>query len=230
MFSQVFLAATPRELEIFRPERAAYMACHFSAGGKGLSNLPGELPPGSILLLDDSMPVDGHCAETVAKELTELIKKHQIQAVLLDFQRQICGKSHQMVSEICRALPCPVAAPPGYAPKGAPVFLPPPPVNKPLAAYLQPWRKRGIYLEIAPQTTRFTITKEGCRVYPMPWAPFLPLQEPGLHCHYREAREAETVVFTLTRTLEDLDALSREGYALGITAAIGLYWELTGGK
>ena len=36
------------------PGRLAYMACHFSPGGQGLSNVPELLPSGAILILDDS--------------------------------------------------------------------------------------------------------------------------------------------------------------------------------
>jgi hypothetical protein len=55
------------------PERIAWMACHFSAYGKGISNMPTSLPPGAALILNDRMPPFGHDPATVAKELIQTI-------------------------------------------------------------------------------------------------------------------------------------------------------------
>ena len=60
MLSGVFLAVNGQELAHSSPKRAAYMALHFSAYGKGLSNIPNALPPECILLLDDSTPPQQH--------------------------------------------------------------------------------------------------------------------------------------------------------------------------
>ena len=227
MFSQVFLAVTHREMKTFCPERTAYMACHFSAGGMGLSNLPQWLPAGSILLLDDSMPVQGHNAETVAQQLKGLVDNFALQAVLLDFQKPWAEETAVMVSAILQAIPCPVAVPPGYAKvQNCPVFLPPPPVNKALGTYLQPWLKRGVFLEIARETVQFTVTKDGCAVCPIPLEETLPMTDDRAHCHYRVENSPGKMVFTLTRTREDLAALSREAYDLGVLGTVGLYQEL----
>lgn len=229
MFSQVFLGVTGREMERFHPKKVAYMACHFSSGGTGLSNLPQQLPEGSVLLVDDSMPVQGHDPETVAGQLTELVNRFSPRAVLLDFQRPQSKETDGMFAAISEALPCPVAATPVYAiGRDCPVFLPPVAVNKPLEPYLRPWLKRGVFLEIAPETARFTVTKEGCISCPAPWENSLPAEVKRLHCHYREEAFPGKVVFTVTRTREDLGNLCREGYDLGIWGAVGLYRELVG--
>lgn len=231
MFSQVFLAVTHREIETFCPEKAAYMACHFSAGGKGLSNLPQYLTPGSILLLDDSMPVQGHDKETVVKQIQELAEHFAPKAVLLDFQRPRTEESDAMVSAILQAAPCPVAPPPVYAAaRNCPVFLPPPAVNKPLDAHLQPWLARGIFLEIAPETVQFTITNDGCITQPVSWEETLPMDNKRSHCHYRKEEFPEKVVVTVTRSLDDLAALSKEAYDMGVLGTVGLYQELVGNR
>ena len=142
MFSRVFLAVTGREPETVRPKRTAYMACHFSAGGAGLSNMPRSLPEDSLLLLDDSMPVQGHNPETVVKQLNELVNKFSVRAVLLDFQRPPTEEAQKMVSAIAQGCSCTAAVTPAYVKKGFPVFLPPPPANKSLKEYLKPWSKR----------------------------------------------------------------------------------------
>ena len=52
MFSDVFMAITPQDMYRFAPKRTAYMACHFSPGGLGLSNIPYALPPDSLILIE----------------------------------------------------------------------------------------------------------------------------------------------------------------------------------
>lgn len=226
MFSRVFLAVTARELETVRPKRTAYMACHFSPGGSGLSNLPDALPEGSILLLDDSMPVQGHDSGTVVNQLNELITKFYIRAVLLDFQRPPTQESRKMVSAILQNCSSTVAVTPAYGKEGFPVFLPPPPANKSLKEYLKPWAKNGVFLELAMEGLEITVTKEGSRfsnIYPT--AP-LPLEDTRLHCHYGVRVCLGRAVFTLSRSREDLAALIREAESLGVIATVALYEEL----
>ena len=74
MFSDVFLAQTGWEINQHPTDKAAYLACHFSSYGKGLSNFPEALPSGSILLLDDSMPPNGHDSRIVEAELKEKVE------------------------------------------------------------------------------------------------------------------------------------------------------------
>ena len=53
-----FLAMTAAETRNHSvlPPKIAWMACHFSPYGLGLSNLPQRLPPHALLLLDDITP------------------------------------------------------------------------------------------------------------------------------------------------------------------------------
>ena len=224
MFSQVFLAVTARELEAVRPKRTAYMACHFSAGGSGLSNLPQSLPEGSILLLDDSTPVQGHDPETVVKQLNELASTLSLRAVLLDFQRPTAAESQKMAAYILENCKCTAAVTPAYAKVGFPVFLPPPPVNKSLKEYLKPWNK--VYLELYAEGLEITVTKEGSRFSPISSASPLPLADKRLHCHYGVTVFPGKAVFTLSRSREDLSALARESEELGVLGVVGLYREL----
>ena len=72
-----YLAMTGAEMAgnaVF-PDYAAWMACHFSPGGKGLSNLPKGLPPGSLLILDDSTPIQDHDPERIAAELGSCMER-----------------------------------------------------------------------------------------------------------------------------------------------------------
>lgn len=227
MFSQVFLAVTPREMEAFRPARTAYMACHFSAGGAGLSNMPQALSQDSILLLDDSMPVQGHDPEVVTRQLNELVRKFSVRAVLLDFQREKTNETSAMAAAILQSCPCTVAVTAAYAKAGdCSVFLPPPPVNRPLTEHLRPWLKKGVFLEIAPECLQITVTEKGCSAVSAPSVRNLPLASSRLHCHYNVEVFPEKAVFTLSRTREDLVTLARQAYEVGVLGAVGLYQEL----
>lgn len=229
MFSNVFLAMTGGELEEFTPKKAAYLACHFSPCGKGLSNLPQNLPEESLLLLDDSMPPNGHDPNTVISTLKELADQFSIKAVLLDFQNEKAKETECMASAILQALPCPVAVTEVYARDlGCPVFLSPPPANRSLRRHLAPWLQQGVFLEIAPEHLEITVTEHGsvCRSLPMNTPQNLPLTDSRLHCHYSVSVSKDQAVFTLERTKEDLSALVQEAYQTGVLGAVGLYQEL----
>lgn len=222
MFSRVFLAVSGRESEF--PKRTAYMACHFSPGGSGLSNMPRFLPEGSILLLDDSMPVQGHDPSIVVQQLKEVVDRFSVWAVLLDFQRPPTEESSKMVAAILENASCIVAVTPAYAKEDSTVFLPPPPANKYLAEYLKPWKR--VFLELALEGLEITVTKDGSRfsaVYPT--SP-LSLEDKRLHCHYSVKVFPGKAVFTLNRTREDLADLAKEAEKLGVLGMVGLYQEL----
>lgn len=229
MFSKVYLAQTSREMEEYLPERAAYMACHFSPYSAGLSNIPQKIPENSILLLDDSMPIQGHDPNIVNEQLIDLINRFSVGAVLLDFQREQTEDASNMVSALVQALSCPVAVTKAYTKEqGCPVFLPPPPVDMSLQAYLAPWLRQGVYLEIAPDTLQITVTSEGSKTTFLPFgtAPTVPLEDKKLHYHYNVEVFPKKAVFTLQRTGEDLAALAEEAYRLGAHGVVGLYQEL----
>lgn len=227
MFSDVFMAVTSQEMHRFAPKRTAYMACHFSPGGLGLSNLPCSLPPDSLLLIDDSMQVTHHDTGLVTRQLQDLVNRFAPEAILLDFQGEYSESTENMASCILQALPCPVAVTERYAKAlHCPVFLSPPPVNKALSDYLSPWREQDIYLELGSEAAQFTVTEKGCSAMSLPNVHNLPLEDTRLHCHYSVAVKDDRAVFTISRTREDLAALATEAYGLGVKAVVGLYQEL----
>lgn len=209
------------------PEHPAYMACHFSPGGKGLSNLPTFLPPGAMLILDDSTPMDGHDPALISQQLSHVITAHRCQALLLDFQRQNIPEQAELAKLLCKALPCPVGVSECYA-RGlsCPVFLPPVPPDKPLSDCLTPWQGREIWLEAALDGLTLTLTETGCSAEPLWDLPEKGLADEKLHCHYAIETTADAAIFRLWRTRDDLDSLLAEAKPLGITQAIGLWQEL----
>ena len=203
------------------------MACHFSPGGLGLSNIPCALPPDSLILIDDSMPVQGHDPKTVISQLNEMIRSFSVKAVLLDFQRVSSEESREMAQAISAGCVCPVAVTPAYAHiNGCHIFLPPVAVNMALPDYLKPWQGRGIYLEIAAERVLITVTETGSKTRPDFQDAPLPLADARLHCHYNVSVFPEKAEFTLTRTPEDLAALTQEAYTLGVHGVVGFYQEL----
>ena len=226
-----FLAMTAAEIQNSSalPPRTAWMACHFSPYGTGLSNLPASLPPDSLLILNDRTPIHGHDPERIAAQLAECIGSLGCHGLLLDFQRPGCRETEELVRHLLATLPCPVGVTEHYAAGiDCPVFLSPVPPSTPLADHLAPWQHREVWLELALDGEAITLTEQGARTEPLP---FPGIQGPGfsedrLHCHYRIQLTEDAATFTLWRTREDLNALLEEAEQLGITACAGLYQEL----
>lgn len=212
------------------PEKLAYLACHFSPGGTGLSNLPPVLPTGAMLILDDSTPMDDHDPELIVKQLFNLIHQQRCEALLLDFQRQNVPGQQELAKLLYAALPCPVGVSELYA-RGlsCPVFLSPVPPDRSVSEYLRPWQDREIWLETALDGISLTLTEAGCSADPLWDFPEDGQTDEKLHCHYVIETTADSAVFRLWRTREDLDALFTESSSLGVTKVIGLWQELQGG-
>lgn len=216
------------------PQELAWMACHFSPYGTGLSNLPKALPPNALLILNDRTPIHGHDAARIAQQLEDRMEMLKCRGLLLDFQRPGEPETTALVKHLTKALPCPVAVSDLYA-QGldCPVFLPPVPPDMLFSEHLAPWQGREIWLEMALDGIVLTLTETGAATVPLPPAEFREngRREERLHCHYHiDVSDAEVRV-TLWRAEEDWKELIEEAESLGITTAIGLYQEFyrTGG-
>ena len=193
----------------------------FSAGGGAA--LPESLPPGALLILTDRVPF------SVTWEWLHAAAGLDCCGVLLDFERPPSENTRALVPALAEALPCPVAAPPGYCDEpDFPVFLPPCPLHVPLADYLRPWRGREIWLEAALLTQTITVTARGT-VY----APLLPAKgradgafDETLKCRCTAEISDSQVRFTLFDTPETLEKKLAEAAALGVGKAVGLWQEL----
>ena len=135
----LYLAMTPSEMssaEVF-PTNFAYMACHFSPYSQGLSNLPTSLPDGTMLILNDNFPCQGHSASLIAHQIKEVMDQFRCESLLLDFQRPPTPKTEQIVNTIFRDHTYPVAVPAAYVNDwDGPVFLSPCPLHVTLEEYL----------------------------------------------------------------------------------------------
>lgn len=211
------------------PAQIAWMSCRFSSENTGLSGMPAELPPGSMLIVNDLVPITDHDPHRVVTQLTNVILQNRIDGVLLDFQRPASSQAAHMATALVQALPCPVGIPSAYAGTlDCPVFLPPVPPHIPAPEYLQPWDNREIWLELALDATRITVTADGCATDYAPIA--APAENPhwdaGLHCHYSTVVEDDAIHFYLYRTAGDIAELLDTLSKTAVSRAIGLFQEL----
>ena len=227
----LFFAATAQEIRSIAtfPPKIGWMSCHFSPSGSGLTDWPRTLPPDSMLILDDRIPITIHEPKVVASQLTQVVEELRCSHVLLDWQRPVTRIANDTLDEIMLRLPCPVAVTDTYARDGrCAVFLPPVPPHIMPEIYLSPWIGREIWLEVALDGTTATVTSDGCQVtpvpYPEPMAPDHPSTE--LHCHYHATVDSERIQFHLHRTREDIKNLLTDCEHYGVTLAVGLYQEL----
>jgi hypothetical protein len=225
MVLPLYLALTAAEFAFCSrlPEKMAWMACHFSPYGTGLSNLPPALPGSSMVILNDRTPISGHDPKQILCQLKEL-NPHLL---LLDFQRQEVAETTQLTSILVESMDCPVGVSHFYAHGlDCPVFLPPVPPDVPLEEYLTPWPGREIWLEAALDGLTYTVTEKGCTSDPLLHIPENGLIEPDLCCHYQIAEFENRVEFHLYHTADDLSSLLQKAKSHGVTTAVGLYQEL----
>lgn len=233
MAVSLYLAMTAAEIQQADslPENLAYMACHFSPYGLGLSNRPTSLKAGSVLILNDRTPISGHDPALIARQLLELISDFHCDSVLLDFQRPDCDQTMTLCRQLTAEAPCPVVVSDLYAKElSCPVFLSPPPLNMPLKEHLAPWQGRNIWLEAALEAACICVTAEGSRYTDLPHTPMPDhcFADTNLHCHYRQEVSPQEIRFYLYRAEKDLQDLLQEAQNLGVSRAVGLYQQRIG--
>lgn len=224
MENPLFFAMTAAEFRLFPSfsQPIGWMACHFSAYGTGLSNFPAALPKGSLLILNDRMPLSRHDPILIAAQLQSAVEKWDCCGILLDLQRSGAEDVVQAVA----ALPCPVAVTPLYAKHcERAVFLPPPPLTCPLIQHLSPWKNREIWLEAALEQGCFRVRESGCQEIASAPIP-CPHTDENLHCRYGIEIGEDFADFHLLRDRAQLDALLQEAAAQGVTRFVGLYQQL----
>ncbi len=223
-----YLAVTASELTNFRDnsQKTAFMACHFCPSGSGLSNIPQKLPPDSLLLLDDSIPPAEHDPARVVNQLSQAAKALGCAGIYLDFQR----RGYPLLAQIAAKageLSFPVAVSRLYSGENRlAVALPPPALDVSLASYIAPWQGREVWLEVAPDAQKLTLTCQGCTESPLEEIPDHGFWDEKLCCHYRVHAEKDAAIFRLWRTPQDVQALVCQAESLGVTHTLGLYQEL----
>ena len=221
-----YLAMTEQELSAGPPPPClAYLGCCFSV--QGLGGLPQSLPPGALLIIDDRTPPGDRPIPEIGETLQEILVRFSCRGLLLDFERPGIAPQKALAAFLARHLPCPVAAPPEYAPKGCPVFLPPVPVECTVENHLAPWQGREIWLDTGLQGLDLTLTPAGAVCSPAA-APLLQgFYDEALCCRYTIRETPQGFVFHLGRDRACLQKLLARAEPLGVTLAVGLWQELS---
>lgn len=225
MPSAFFLGQTAAEWKKSLPSgvKKAWMACHFSPYSTGLSNLPDTLPEGSMVIVNDRMPVADHDPALIAAQLEALVQEGNCQRILLDLQRPANARTAQIAEAIAGSLSCPVGVSHWYAEELAcAVFLPPLPLHTTLSSHIAPWKGRPIWLEMATACAAYTVTAEGCQQDDAGPTGTFPHFSQELYCHYRTEILDDAIRFTLRRSCADAMALLE---TTQIECCIGLYQE-----
>lgn len=233
MAIQPFLAMTAAEIagKERLPNKTAWMACHFSPYGLGLSNLPRTLPPGSLLMVDDITPPRSHDPHLVLDQLSRCSEALSVSGILLDFQRPGLEEAAAHTEVLTAGLPCPIAVSHLYAEGGTfPVFLPPVPPAETPENHFSPWKGREIWLELALDAIEITVTESGSAFLPLPsLSPAEPeFFDETLLCRYHCDVQEDAVRFTLRRDAKDMERLLAETEKFGVTRTVGLYQEFSG--
>lgn len=205
----------------------AWMACHFSPYGTGLSNLPATMPEGSVLMINDRTPVCGHDPERIAEQLKNGMQEWHCDGIVLDFQRSDDPQTKAIAEKIA-ALPFPVAVTPPYA-EGLPcgVFLPPIPMTTLPETYLSPWKGREIWLDVATECRLIRVTAEGSREREEHGSDFpCPHTDKRLHCRYGMEAQKTHIDFHLRREKAQIESLMKEMAERGVSRFLGLYQQL----
>lgn len=225
MPSAFFLAQSAAEFHkaLPFPAQKAWMACHFSSYGPGLSNLPDALPAGSMVMVNDRTPAFQHDPGLIIKQLQEIIENWQCSCVLLDFERSGQEENAIIAKAIVQALSCPVGVSANYAGGlDCAVFLPPLPLCKPVIEYIAPWKGRPIWLEVMPDCTAFTVSENGCVQNRCEETGEYPHYDRNLFSSYRTEILTNAIRFTLRRGPQELEHLRNVAQ---IDRLVGLYQE-----
>lgn len=229
----LFLAMTAAEFrnaEVL-PAHPAWMACHFSSYGTGISNVPKTLPGGAMLMLNDRTPICGHDPKAVASSLWETAQALECCGILLDFQREGFGELTGIVQAVLDTADCPVGVSALYAEDfDCPVLVPALSPHTPPEEALAPWKGRSLWLELSAEGMLITVTEEGSRYAPLPG--YIPGEnahrEASLCCHYEITVKEDRILFRLGRTPEDQEALLDAAKVYGVTRAVALWQEMGG--
>lgn len=226
---EIYLAVTGAELALASQNHKplAWMGCHLSAGGSGISGVPASLPPDSILVLTDQMPPQGHDPHQVAQELVDAAHQLNCSRILLDFQRPKSDAGNQIVDSILTLADRPVGVSENYGEHFCcPVFLRPPPLWTALSDHIAPWKGRQIWLEAAQEDAVVTVTEEGGHYTVCDHTGPYTFNSDKLQVAYRIETDPDQLRVYLHRGSKELQGLLHQAKQLGICTAVGLYEHL----
>ncbi len=225
-----YLAMTAAEFSKANHESSpAWMSCHFSLWGEGLTNLPVTLPQGSMVILDDSNPPNVHDVEIIKSQMGKLCQQLNPECILLDFQKPGNSKTAEIALALVTSLPCPVGISQQYA-KGlsCPVLLDCPQPSATLRSSAAAFGGRELWLELAPERQTLALTEEGCHITEEALSQLNPphfFDQETASCYHWTLTQGKAT-FYVQRDLNCLQKLLLEAEQIGISRAVGLYQQL----
>lgn len=228
---QCYIAMTAAEYSNCRalPKNTAWMACHFSCYGAGLSNLPPKMQDGSMLIINDKLPPSGHDPVYITEQLLELKESSVFSCILLDFQRESDPETAQIAKHISETMDCPVGISETYAHcSNGPVFINCPPPHCSLFKKLELWKEHELWLEAALETETAMVHRDRCQISLEPFSQGKDSDAvcDELRCRYRILNKAEYAEMILYRDIAQLESMLKDARDSGVTKVIGLYQQL----
>ena len=221
-----YIAMTAEEIYTAQvlPPYIAWMACHFSPYGTGITNLPQQLPKESMVILNDRIPPNGHDKQYIADQLNAL----QCSSYLLDFQRVGSSETEDLTSYLTEQLIGPVGISQPYMHCcNSPVLIDLPPHRKLIDTVAQ-LPNRELWLEVATDSALVTISESATKIEQN--IAFLSegsyFDDSKLHAKYRIQVNRDCAQFHFLRDTGHLKALMQEAQTLNIKTAVGLYQQL----
>ncbi len=229
MSLRFYLAMTEAEIRSATslPQHLAYMACHFSPYAAGLTGIPKQLPPGSILIVNDRIPVFHHDPELILRQLTSAVQKLHIFGVLLDFQICDIPLTARIVKTLADGLPCPMAVSPAYGETlSCPIFSAPA-LHQRFCDFPPLKKGRPLWLDAYQETALYKVTPDGCTIGKSAGISGNSFLDETLQCRYAFSVEKDGAVFTLSRQAGEMSGYLQTAEQAGVSVAVGLYQQFS---
>lgn len=229
MSLRFYLAMTEAEIRSATslPRHLAYMACHFSPYGIGLTNIPKQLPPGSILIVNDRVPVLHHDPAFILRQLTSAVQKLNVFGILLDFQIYDVPMTAQIVKTLVNGLPCPVAVSAVYGKElSCPIFTAPA-LHQRFCDFEPIKKGRPLWLDAYQEAALYKVTSNGCTISKEARLSGKNFFDEVLQCRYSFSVERDSAAFTLSRQAEEITGYLHAAEKAGISVAVGLYQQFS---
>ena len=229
MSLRFYLAMTEAEIRSAPslPRHLAYMACHFSPYGAGLTNIPQRLPKESLLIVNDRVPVFHHDPQLILRQLTAAVQRLNAFGVLLDFQIGNVPLTSQIVKALIDGLPCPVAVSPAYAEALSCPLFSAPALHQRFCDFAPIKKGRSLWLDTYQETTKYKITATGCTTENSACTSGNRFFDDTLQCSYQLSIGKDSATFTLSRQAEEIPKYLRAAEKAGISVAVGLYQQFS---
>ncbi len=210
------------------PDNLAWMACHFSLYGTGITNKPLSLPRGSMLILNDRIPPHRHNRKSIAEQMNQVIEENQCAFVLLDFQQKFNSETQEIAAYLTSNLSVPTGVSETYAADlDCAVFLNALPLRTPISKAVSMWKGRKLWLEIATDSEDVYISQDKSIIKHCDKViTDEHYKSTELHCKYTIEAEADTANITIQRDFNNLSELMLDASQSGVELFIGLYQQL----